>query len=367
MNQWDGSDERERPSGFGGDWRGSRPSFDDPMSWSVRFFTIAGVTVRVHLFFFAFVLVMLATASGRGPNAWLGMQPTLLGLAALFTVVLLHEFGHVIACRAKGGTADEILIWPLGGLATCNPPERHDAHFWTAVGGPLVNVVLIAVLTPTVGLLYGEWWGTAIPNPLGLSRMLQSEEISSWWEMLLVLGNFVSWALLLFNLIPMYPLDGGRILQAVLWKRKGRTRSLRIACQSGLIGAVVVGIFSLIANETMLLGIALFGGLVCHATRRQLEAERDFLGFEPDAGELAEIDEELGYRARDASGGIAGRAESKAEAKAESKAQAKSDSAREAELDRILDKIARTGIESLSAKERETLQRATDEKRNRNG
>lgn len=362
MNSWDEPDERQRPSGFGGDWRGSRPSFDEPMSWAVRFFTVAGVTVRIHLFFFVFVLVLLAISSGRGPNAWLGMQPTLLGLAALFTVVLLHEFGHVIACRAKGGTADEILIWPLGGLATCTPPERADAHLWTAIGGPLVNVVLIAVLTPTVGLMFGEWWGTAIPNPLGLATLLQREEIATWWQMLIVLGNFVSWALLLFNLIPMFPLDGGRILQAILWKRRGRAPSLRIACQSGLIGAVALGVAALVANSTMLLAIALFGGLVCHGTRRQLDLEREFLGFEPDASEFAEIEEELSSGPKDARGGISGRVETKAESRARAQ-----QAASEAELDRILDKIARSGIESLTEREREALQRATDEKRGRGG
>ena len=153
MSTWDDPDERARPSGFGGDWRGSRPVFDDPMSWSLPIMRVARISVRVHLFFLVFVVVLLTHAASVTSDGAVGVRPTLLGLAGLFLVVLLHEFGHCIACRMVGGTANEILLWPLGGLASCDPPERPRAHFWTAVGGPLVNVALIALLTPLLGWL----------------------------------------------------------------------------------------------------------------------------------------------------------------------------------------------------------------------
>ncbi len=152
---WEEPDERTRPAGYGGDWRGSRMTFDDPMTWSVPVFRIFGITVRLHLFFIVFVLVTVSqSVSVEGGGAF-GLVPALIGLGALFSIVLLHEFGHAIACRAKAGTADEILIWPLGGLASCAPPQRPSAHLWTAIGGPLVNVGFIAVLTPWIGLTTG--------------------------------------------------------------------------------------------------------------------------------------------------------------------------------------------------------------------
>lgn len=366
MTDWEGrsSDGRGqgRGQGFGGDWSGSRPSFDDPMSWSFPILRVAGISVRVHLFFLAFVLAMLARAASVGSESPFGLFPTLLGLGALFLVVLLHEFGHCIACRAVGGRADEILLWPLGGLASCSPPERPSAHLWTAIGGPLVNVALIAVLTPLIGLRTGQWLDLAIPNPFDLGGMIQRREVGvgiignglfgGWLDLFVVLVNYVSWTLLLFNLLPMFPLDGGRIVQAILWKRHGYARSMRLACRSGLVGAVLLGIASLAVDNTTLLAIALFGGVVCFATARQVEYERDYLGFEPDPSELATVEEEVEAmpsakrdRGKDA-GGKLGR---------------KDDA--DSEIDAILDKIARHGIASLTASEREALARATERRR----
>lgn len=378
MSAWDDTPERGRPAGFSGDWRGSKPSFDDPMSWAFPVLRVARITVRVHLFFLAFVLAMLARSASVGSDASFGLLPTVIGLAALFLVVLLHEFGHCIACRMVGGRADEILLWPLGGLASCSPPERPSAHLWTAIGGPLVNVALIAVLTPLIGLCSGQWPGLAIPNPFDLAGMLQREDIggggggggvvggliwtavggaedsavAAWIDLSVVLLNYISWTLLLFNLIPMFPLDGGRIVQAILWRRHGYARSMRVACRSGLVGAVILGIFAIAAEGTTLLAIALFGGLVCFTTAKQVELERDYLGFEPDPSELAAMEDELEPTprpSRERSSAGAPRATAAAEA--------------DAEIDAILDKIAKQGIGSLSAAERETLKRATDRRR----
>ncbi|MEY5033387.1 MAG: hypothetical protein RL354_2418, partial [Planctomycetota bacterium] len=351
-------------SGFSGDWRGSRPVFDDPMSWSLPVARIARISVRVHLFFLVFVLVLLTHAASVTSDGAIGVLPTLLGLVALFLVVLLHEFGHCIACRGSGGTADEILLWPLGGLASCNPPDRPRAHLWTAVGGPLVNVALIAALTPALGFSSGEWWGYAIPDPRNLGGVLQSadfgEDLAGWARMFAFFTNAIAWFLLVFNLLPMFPLDGGRILQALLWERLGYTRSMRIACRAGIVGAVVIGVSALIAESTMLLGIAIFGGFTCVMTARHVEQQRDFLGFEPDPAELAAMEEEVELET------AARRESSRSErTREQSRDDARKDG--EAEIDRILAKIARSGIESLSAAERQTLQRATDERRGRDG
>ncbi|MFM7261497.1 MAG: site-2 protease family protein [bacterium] len=369
MTGWQEPDERERPSGYSGDWRGSRPTFDDPMSWSFPILRVVGITVRLHLFFIVFIVAALSRAASDGGQSPLNLLPALIGLGALFTIVLLHEFGHAIACRAKGGTADEILLWPLGGLASCSPPDRPSAHFWTAVGGPLVNVAFIAVLTPWIGITTGEWWGRAIPSPFGLAKLVQGAEVGDWLQLTVLLTNYVAWTLLLFNLLPMFPLDGGRILQAVLWKRIGYARSMRVACRSGLVGAVVLGMIALWTNETMLLVIAIFGGFTCFVTAKQIERERDFLGFDPDPSELVAMEEEFERGSADASSGRgADRSTTgKAARGSASDAGRQADEARsrEVELDRILSKIASQGIESLTRSERETLQRATDEKRDR--
>jgi len=354
MPSWDDADERSRPAGFGGDWRGSRPSFDDPMSWSFPIVRLLGITVRLHILFLVFVVVVLARAASVTTDGSIGVLPTLLGLVALFLVILTHEFGHCIACRSRGGSADEILLWPLGGLASCSPPQRPSAHLWTAIGGPLVNVGFIAVLTPWIGFETGRWWGHAIPNPFDLGGIVQrtdlGEDLGGWLRMFALLTNLIAWVLLLFNLIPMFPLDGGRILQAILWKRRGYEASMRIACRAGLVGAVAIGIGALGMESTMLLGIAIFGGFTCYATARQIEAQRDFLGFDPDPAELASVEDELDREPVTRRSAPTVRPEARPE---------------EVELDRILDKIARSGIDSLTDAERVALKRATDEKRGR--
>ena len=150
----------------------------------------------------------------------------------------------------------------------------------------------------------------------------------------------------------MFPLDGGRIMQALLWKRHGYARSMRLACRSGLVGAVILGIFAIATESTTLLAIALFGGIVCFMTAKQVELDRDYLGFEPDPAELAAMEEELEpaprpSRERAAPGAARGAAAAEADA----------------EIDAILEKIAKHGIGSLSSAEREALKRATDRRR----
>ena len=359
MSDWSDTDSsrdstRPEPKGFGGDWRGSRVSFDNPMSWSLRLFRVAGITVRLHLFFFVFVLAVLGRAASSGAEFSFGVGPAALGLLALFTVILLHEFGHCFACRCNAGTADEILLWPLGGLATCNPPDRPRAHLWTAIGGPLVNVAIIMVLTPLIGFRTGQWFGLAIPNPLSLTSLVQRPDFDSWWAMLLVMTNSIAWTLLLFNLLPMFPLDGGRILQASLWPRMGYARSMKFACRAGLVGAAVLAALGLVMESTMLLAIAVFGGFVCYMTAKQLEQQPDYLGVDLDAGDLAAMEESLAQEKREVQ-----------EKQAVQAKIAKGQQSREAELDAILSKIAARGIDSLSRAVRDALQRATDEKRDR--
>ncbi len=374
MSGWEEPDERARPLGFGGDWRGSRMTFNNPMSWSVPVVRIKGIVVRIHVFFLAFVLITLSKSASVFGGDSIGLVPTSIALAALFLVILTHEFGHCIACRMHGGTADEILMWPLGGLASCEPPRRAKAHLWTAIGGPLVNVAIIAVLTPWIGLVHGQWWGLAIPNPFDLGGIIRREEVVGWAHFILLVTNYIAWALLLFNLIPMFPLDGGRILQALCWKRMGYTRSMRFACRAGLIGAIVIGFGALMSESMMLLVIALFGGVTCFGSLKQLDQERDFLGFDPDPAELAAMEDELEEDDTPLrppfvmptflpTSATAAKSGSKDASKDRGKDASKDGGTSESEIDRILAKIGSSGIDSLSAKERTALQRATDEKR----
>src|SRR6266851_5306627 len=130
-----------------------------------------------------------------------------------FLIVMLHEFGHALACRQVGGNANRIVLWPLGGVAYVDPPPRPGATLWSIAAGPLVNVALVPVLAILVWLSRSSGWAEGMPNA---QRFL----LTVW---------SINLGLLIFNLLPIYPLDGGQILRSLLWFVVGRARSLMIA------------------------------------------------------------------------------------------------------------------------------------------
>ena len=147
---------------------------------------------------------------------------------ALFAIVLLHEFGHALACRQVGGQANQIVLWPLGGVAYVSPPPRPGATLWSIAAGPLVNVALLVIVSPLALFLdRALGWARSAPDVHTFLRAL-------------VLINI---GLLIFNLLPIYPLDGGQILRSLLWYVAGRARSLMAAVVIGFAG--VAGLFVL--------------------------------------------------------------------------------------------------------------------------
>src|SRR5262245_7806750 len=112
----------------------------DPMSWSIPLFRAFGIQVRLHILYIIITLGLVLRAVSLMPDHWLDV--VLVAVVLLFIAVLLHEFGHCFAARRVDGEADEILMWPLGGLAYCAVPHTPRANLITAVGGPLVNVAI---------------------------------------------------------------------------------------------------------------------------------------------------------------------------------------------------------------------------------
>lgn len=142
----------------------------------------------------------------------------------LFLVVTLHEFGHALACRQVGGRANKIVLWPLGGVAYVEPPPRPAPTLWSIAAGPLVNVVLLGISYAMTIWAGHNGWRLSAPH---VYRFLRA----------LVAMNLI---LLAFNLLPIYPLDGGQILRSLLWFVLGRARSLKLAAVIGLLGAVTL-------------------------------------------------------------------------------------------------------------------------------
>lgn len=189
-------------------------------SGSFPLFRFAGIQVYLHWWWFAFAVIELTVRNRAYSNfAW-----NVAEYLALFVIVLLHEFGHSLACRQTGGKADQIILWPLGGVAFVRPPPRPGAELWSIAAGPLVNVLLVPVI---YGLLWARanlGWGLDFPD---YKRFLQA----LFW---------INGGLLIFNLLPVYPLDGGQIVRSLLWFAVGRARSLQLATIFGAVGIVVL-------------------------------------------------------------------------------------------------------------------------------
>lgn len=229
-----------------------------------------GIHVRIHASLILLIAFRVLFSGGAG------FMNALLTSAILFGVILLHEFGHCFAARAVGGDAREILLWPLGGLAFVEAPRRPWPSFFATAGGPLVNVAICLITGAALWLLSGGQFQPPL-NPLipfggGVSLSAQSHLFLGlnsaayylWWIYI------TSWMLLFFNLLPIFPLDGGQLLQAALWSRIGYIRSMEFACATGMIGAVGVGLWGLYSGSLWLLFLAFAGFVTCYRTRESL-------------------------------------------------------------------------------------------------
>jgi Zn-dependent protease/DNA-directed RNA polymerase subunit RPC12/RpoP len=204
------------------------------MAGGFRLFRIFGITVYLH--FTWFIIAILEIQARKGLYDSIGWN--VAEYLTLFAIVLLHEFGHALGCRSVGGRADTIMLWPLGGIAYVGPPPRPGAVLWSIAAGPLVNVLLLPVTLPFLKLAPDR----------GLHTYLYT--IAS-----------INLGLLLFNMLPIYPLDGGQIVQALLWFVIGRARSLMVAAVLGIIGAIGLAGAAVYFGNYWLIVLAIFAGI----------------------------------------------------------------------------------------------------------
>ncbi len=202
---------------------------------SFPLFRIAGIQVYLH---WTWLLVGYFEIVNR-VNRYQSMAWNVVEYLALFGIVLLHEFGHALACRQVGGQANRIMLWPLGGVAFVQPPPRPGALLWCIAAGPLVNVILLPVTVMAF----------VLANRAGLQN-----EYRDLVHFLLSI-TVINLVLLVFNLLPIYPLDGGQILQALLWFVIGHARSLMVSGIIGLAGAAGVIVLALVHLQNKWLAV----------------------------------------------------------------------------------------------------------------
>jgi Zn-dependent protease/CBS domain-containing protein len=218
------------------------------MGWSLKIGSVAGTAVRIHVTFLLFLAWIFGVyyISG-GPQAALN---GLLFMVLLFLCVLLHEFGHIFTARAFGVSTPDVILLPIGGVSRLEHiPEKPGEEFLIAIAGPAVNIVIAALLVLVAG---------ASLQPSSLANL----DIAGGGlvNQLAVVNLFLA----LFNLIPAFPMDGGRVLRALLATRLGYVHATEVAAMIGQWVAFALGFLGLFGNP-LLIFIAIFVYLAASA------------------------------------------------------------------------------------------------------
>lgn len=211
------------------------------MGWTITIGRVAGTELKVHLTFF--ILVAFWGVAGYQQGGLAGSVAASLMLFALFACVLLHEFGHIFMARRFGVRTPDVILLPIGGVARLERiPDEPRQELLIALAGPAVTLAIVVVL---YGLLavFGE-----------APRLGELDPDGPFLETLLR----VNFYLLVFNLFPAFPMDGGRVLRALLSSRLGLLSGTRIAARFGQASAVVAGVYALTSGQPLLALVALF-------------------------------------------------------------------------------------------------------------
>lgn len=228
---------------------------------TVKLFGFRGIEVFLH---WSWLLIAVVSIQLRkGAHQYESIVWNVVEYLSLFLIVLLHEFGHALACRSVGGKADRIVLWPLGGVAYVAPPQRPGATLWSIAAGPLVNLVLVPVTFVLFFLNTGA-----------------SHDVAEYFKSL----AFLNLALLIFNCLPIYPLDGGQMLRSLLWFVIGRARSLQVASIIGLVGAVGGAVLAFMWRSPWLAVLAAYAGMRAYAGIRQAKVIDELMKLPVHAG-----------------------------------------------------------------------------------
>ncbi|MEJ6850012.1 site-2 protease family protein [Sinorhizobium fredii] len=226
------------------------------MEWSVKLGTVAGTEIRVHM---TFVLLLIWVwlmhyQIGGAPAAWEGVA----FIVSVFACVVLHEFGHIAAARRYGIKTPDITLLPIGGVARLERnPSKPSQELVIAIAGPLVNVVIAALLIMVIG------------GAVGLDELAKPQDPRvDFFARLAGVNIFI----VLFNMIPAFPMDGGRVLRAVLAWRWSRVRATRVAAAIGQAAAFAMGLAGLFYNPLLIL-IAIFVYLAAEAEAQSSELQ----------------------------------------------------------------------------------------------
>jgi Zn-dependent protease len=423
----------------------------DPLTWSFPLGRLFGINIRVHLLFplVALGLVLrVAFTKDVLPGLWVEAC-YLMGL--LFVAVLLHEFGHCFGARAVDGDANEVMLWPLGGLAYTDVPHTPRATFITTAAGPAVNLLLSVLVC--VGLAFASvapsfkpWADPYCPvvynwtehcyygsktgrgdlwkftgfvdddNRWVSARDVHQEGENIWVDksgkkvqakpvhpdeivllpeegttkleerfgvptdkekkkdatpvkaepvrfqaglVLLARAFWINWFLFLLNLVPAFPLDGGRLLQSVLWWRSDYRQATLCAIGIGFLMMLFFVLLGIVMNEILVLGLAVFVYICCRKQWIVLETggEESLFGYDFSEGYTSLERDQPAQPPRRRQSWLQRWLQTRAEARLRREQEQRE--AEERRMDELLEKVQRVGLQGLTDEERRFLTRVS--------
>jgi Zn-dependent protease/predicted transcriptional regulator len=241
------------------------------MRWSFTVGRIAGIRVELHVTFLLFVGVIAVQNGLLNGHLDAALQSVAMMLLA-FTCVLLHELGHALTARRFGIRTLDIVLLPIGGVARLERmPDKPRQEIVVAIAGPAVNLAILLILLPFRPV---EW----PPNPAQMTGQV------------LPFVFFVNLAMLLFNLIPAFPMDGGRVLRAALAMRMPYPKATRIASTVGQAIALLFGLAGIMNGNMILIFIALFVFLAAGEERALVQQRSSVAGLPVRAAMMTNFD-----------------------------------------------------------------------------
>jgi Zn-dependent protease len=396
----------------------------DPLTWSIPLFRVFGIQVRLHLLYILVTIGLIWRAVTLSPDHWIDI--VLVGVVMLFVIILLHEFGHCFAARRVNGDADEILMWPLGGLAFVRVPETPRANFIATAGGPAVNLVLFLIsgaalmgasyipplnpfnfsslIDPELhsfsngrdyigrGDIYHRWVNKDKPQeridgplgqlPDGSFVILKEKERGKVpvavpvthadvdrlpdWALWTARFFWLNWFLFLINaFVPAYPLDGGRFFQCFIWARSDYRNGTTMACYAGYVVAALLFVVSMWSTDPLLGFMCIFIFFASYRQLMMLEigGEDSFMGYDFSQGYTSLEKGEPPPVKPKRLGPLKRWLAARRARRLQREAEQRA--ADETRLDELLDKVHRLGKEALSDEERRFMDRVSARYRNR--
>lgn len=240
----------------------------DPLHWSLPIGRLFGVNFRVHVMLPLIILglVLREVTKADAPPGTGAAVAAVIGLFLLS--ILVHEIGHIMAARLVGGDAEELVLWPLGGLTPCDVPHAPRATMIASCGGIGANLLLCLVsasvlMAHSVAPTWNPFSGTMPYQPELLDWSKGVPVAAAWYLPVMARLFWINWLLLLLNLVPAFPLDGAYILHAGLWSRGDYRESLANTAYVGFGAMLCLFVLAIFRENVLLFALVVITYLAC--------------------------------------------------------------------------------------------------------